>query len=56
MNITEIEVTDRILVSRRLYEKEVATVKGFTPKGTVIIRTCSGHITEVNPEQVIKRF
>lgn len=56
MNITEISVSGRVLISRRPYEKEVAIVKGFTPKGTVIIKDSSGQLVDVTPEQVIKKF
>lgn len=56
MNITEISVNDRVLISQRPSEKEVAIVKGFTPKGTVIIKDSSGKIVDVTTEQVIKKF
>lgn len=56
MNITEIAVKDRVLISQRPNEKEVATVKGFTPKGTVIVKDSSGQLVDVAPEQVIKKF
>lgn len=56
MNITEITVKDRVLVSKRPSEKEVAIVKGFTPKGTVIVKDSSGQIVDVTTEQVIKKF
>lgn len=56
MNITEISVTNRVLVSREPKVKEVATVKGFTTKGEVIIRDCSGQIIIVHPQQKIKKF
>lgn len=56
MNITEISVSDRILISRRPSEKGVATVKGFTPKGTVLVKDSSDQIVDVVTEQVIKKF
>lgn len=56
MNIIEINVADRVLISRRPNEKEVAVIKGFTPKGTVIVKDSSGQLVDVTPEQVIKKF
>lgn len=56
MNITEIAVTDRVLVSQRPNEKEVAIVKGITDKGQVIVRDSSGRIVEISPDHVIKKF
>lgn len=56
MNISEIEVGDRVLVSQRQNEKEVATVKGFSTDGKVIVKDSSGQIVDVTPEQVIKKL
>lgn len=56
MNITEIAVKDRVLISQRPSEKEVAIVKGFTPKGTVIVKDLSGQLVDVTTEQIIKKF
>ncbi len=56
MNISELSVSDRVLISRRPAEKEVVKVKGFTPKGTIIIRDMQGRMIEITPEQILKKF
>lgn len=56
MNITEIAINDRVLVSYRPNEKEVAIVKGLTLNGMVIIKDTSGQLVDVTPEQVIKKY
>ncbi|MBD5223885.1 MAG: hypothetical protein HDS71_07565 [Bacteroidales bacterium] len=56
MNITEVSVTDCVLIFPTPSVKEVAIVKGFTPKGTILVKDSSGQIITVTPEQIIKKF
>lgn len=56
MNISEIEVGRRVVISRRPFEKEVAVVKGFTSNGLVIVRDSAGQPATIAPEYVTKMF
>ncbi len=56
MNITEIEVKDRVLICRRRKELEVARVRGFAADGKVIVRDSAGEYVTVTPEQIVKKF
>lgn len=56
MNISEIIVGDRALVQPSEFVKEIATIKGFTPEGLVIVRLSDGEIKDIHPQYILKSF
>lgn len=56
MNVNELKVGDRVLLSSGQYVKEHAQVKAFLDNGKVLLKLSDGQLDDFDPQYILKNF